>query len=146
MPKIKYPEPHTFSGLSSEDAAPYMRDMEAYLAFKGLNDDRLLAMIFGARLGGEAKKWYQRQPTEINQSFSNLKEAFSDRYIRMNFEQSFADLASLKPRTNHDWDVLVAKHALICDRLSFDQETQRMVSEMSESRRCQRVCRQSKII
>ena len=96
VPKIKYPEPNTFSGLSSEDAAQYMRDMEAYHAFKGLNDDRLLAMSFVARLRGEAKNWYQRQPAEINQSFSNLKEAFSKRYFRIDFEQSFADFPSLK--------------------------------------------------
>ena len=36
--------------------------------------------------------------------------------------------SALKLRTNHDWDVLVAKHAQICDRLGCDQETQRIAT------------------
>ena len=127
-PKIKYPEPHTYSGLSHEDASQYLRDMEAYHAFKGLTDDRLIAMSFGARLGGEAKNWFQRQPAEVNESYSTLKDLFSKRYIKVDFEQSFADLASLKLKTNHDWDMLIAKHAQICDRLGFDQEKQRIAT------------------
>ena len=85
--------------------------MEAYHAFKGLTDDRLIVMSFGARLGGEAKNWFQRQPAEVNESYSTLKDLFLKRYIKADFEQSFADLASLKLKTNHDWNMLITTHA-----------------------------------
>lgn len=126
--RIKLPEPPVYSGLSSEDASLWLRDMETYHSFNQLKDDRQLALHFVSRLAGEPKTWFYRQEAHVQKSYGKMVKLFTTRYVTVDLQTTFYDLSQLKLNTAKDWDDLVYRHAQICDRMGFTTEQQRVDS------------------
>jgi len=73
--------PSAFSGLSSEDAAEFITDVENWFKFRKLNNEEIKG-CFHLLLHDSAKYWYSALEDKEKNSFDRIKAAFAEQYMR----------------------------------------------------------------
>ena len=120
--KIHIPDPGCFNGRTGEDAQKWFKAMDRYHSCKRISNEQAAATSFASRLDKNALMWFDRLPTHIQMSYTELRNAFYANYIaNMDQDVGFADLSKMKLKTSNDWDDLVLRHGQICDQLQIHQ-------------------------
>jgi len=73
--------PNAFSGLSSEDAAEFILDVENWFKFRKLSDNEVKG-CFHLLLRDGAKYWYSGLQDKDKDSYDRIKAAFTEQYLR----------------------------------------------------------------
>ncbi len=71
----------TFSGLSTDTPAQFLKDFESYCLLGGICDDRRRVAAFYLHLRGPARSWYTTIPADRQDTWACVRNAFSQRYI-----------------------------------------------------------------
>jgi len=71
----------TFSGLSTEDAAEFISDVENWFNFRKLSNDEVKG-CFHLLLGDGTKYWYSALYGRDKESFAKIQSAFTKQYVQ----------------------------------------------------------------
>jgi len=85
--------PNAFSGLSTEDAAEFIQDVENWFNFRKLNSAEIKG-CFHLLFRDGAKYWYGALDNRDKESFDRIREAFTKQYLQ-NSATAYQDMSMM---------------------------------------------------
>ena len=116
--------PPMFNG-TSQDAKTWLENLEHFIAFKGIKEDKQLA-LFKLRLGETARDWLTTLPDEEHDSFEHLKTAFLARFQPRDLEKfRYAkDIFNIKQQPGQTVDTFITDLKLKASKVNMDAQSQ----------------------
>ena len=122
--KIKTAEPIKFTGSYAENAEDWLDSLQFYNKCHHIFSDHSAALSFRARLDGYALSWFKSMPSEVQNSFLLVKEAFKAEFIdNVDPYDTVVDPRTCKVRTPQEFETFVQVHRMYCIKRKFSEES-----------------------